>query len=740
MPGREDFWSIGYPLFGTAAYLTILVALGAIAWGLLQRYRVWRLGRPEPDLGSWGLRVRQGLRLLTLDVFAHRRFLHKDLYPGLMHFFLFWGVVFLFIATTVSMLEFNFHKYVRPVLGFDFPTAPFRAQTDWVWDIFGGLFSLIGVAMATYRRYVMRPGRMEPRRTNTLLDDALVLAFIWAILLSGFLLEGLRIASPAPDEPGADTLAQGAPPLGWLFSLPFGAMGEGAIEATYRSLWGLHVFLYAGALAYTAVRFSKFSHILVSPANVFLRRHAVRPKGALAPVTVRCAQCGHANPLVAQACQRCQGALELPTSGGATALPDLTWKALLDFDACTNCGRCQAQCPAWASGKPLSPRQLIQDMKDYMLARAPQLQAARRAGVEPPPPPRHMVHEAVTDEVVWSCTTCRACMEACPVFIEHIDHIVDMRRFLVLEESSMPETAQGALMSMEQRGHPWRGTQFTRTSWMEGLGVATLAERPEAEYLLWVGCTAALEQRSQAIARSMARLLKQAGVDFAVLGEEETCTGDPARRMGNEFLFQMLAQQNIETLTRYKVQKVLTLCPHCFNTLKNEYPQLGGRFEVQHYTQFVARLIQEGRLRPIKVVETSVAYHDSCYLGRHNDIYDEPRRIAQAIPGVTLVEMEPRCRQRGFCCGAGGGRMWMEETGQRVNRIRTDHFLETGAQTVGVSCPFCLQMLTEGIGAKGMAEQRQAKDLLELLAESVEGGDGAPIAVQREAGQQPADG
>lgn len=685
LPGRQEFWNIGYPLWGALVYLTLLVAAGSIAWGLYRRWRIWRLGKPNPDLGPWGQRLGRSLRMGFLDLFGHRRFLKKELYPGLMHFFLFWGAVFLLIATTLGAIEFNWHKYISRFTGIEFPTAYARTYTSFLWDIFGGLFVAVGVGMALVRRYILRPPRL-----NTILDDGVVLALIALLMLTGFLVEGLRWASERPEKVWME-------PIGLLFSLPFRGLTEGWTLALHKLFYALHTTLVAAAFVYAAVRFSKFTHILVSPANAVLR--SSRPLGALRPM----------------------GDLATLERFGAKDITDFTWKGLLDFDACTNCGRCQDQCPAWASGKPLSPRNLIQTLKAYMEERAPAILAAKAQGADPPPPQRRMVQDAVTEDVVWSCTTCRACMEACPVFIEHIDHIVDMRRYLVLEESSLPDTALQALQSMERRGHPWRGTTFTRTDWAKGLGVKTLAEDPEADVLLWVGCSAALEQRSQGMARAAARLLQRAGVHFAILGDEETCTGDPARRMGNEYLFQVLAQQNIQTFQRYGVKTVLTLCPHCFNTLKNEYPQLGWQGEVMHYTTFIASLIRQGKLRPLKPIATTLAYHDSCYLGRHNGIYDAPREIARSIPGVRLVEMEPRCRERGFCCGAGGGRMWMEETGQRVNRIRTDHFLATGAETVGVSCPFCLQMLTEGISAKGMGEQKKAKDLLELLADSVEG-------------------
>tara|TARA_B100000745_G_scaffold72324_1_gene43366 strand:- start:1932 stop:3020 length:1089 start_codon:yes stop_codon:yes gene_type:complete len=359
---------------------------------------------------------------------------------------------------------------------------------------------------------------------------------------------------------------------------------------------------------------------------------------------------------------------------------------------------------------------IVENLKDHMVAIGHQ-GARDPEHVEPTP----LFGGTISEEAVWDCLTCGACMEECPVVVEHVPTIMDMRRNLVLEESKIPETAMNALLNLEQRGHPWRGTQYSRTDWAEGLDVPTMAEKPDAEVLFWVGCTAALEQRSQAIARSMVKVLKAAGVDFAILGDEETCTGDPARRMGNEYLFQILAQQSIETLNNYQVKKIVTICPHCFNTMKNEYPQFGGTYEVLHYSQFVDGLIGEGKIKPIKMIESNVAYHDSCYLGRHNGVYDEPRNVVKSVPGLNLIEMEPHCRGQGFCCGAGGGHMWLEESGgTRVNHTRTDHFLGTGADTVAVSCPFCLQMLTEGIQAKGLEGEKQALDVLEILADSLE--------------------
>ena len=689
--GRVEFWNIGYPL-GAFVYITAAISIAAVVWGLYQRQRIWRLGGPNPDLGPWGQRLRSSAKVLLFDTLGHRRFLKRERLPGAMHFSIFWGMVVLFIATNVSALEFNAKKY----LGFESPTVHWSLQMELVWDLFGGLLLLVGLLIALYRRYIQRPPRL-----NTVLENGVFLGLIMAMVLTGFLLQSLRMAATEmePSSPLYHPEWARWSPVSYVIALALRGAGTSVyvMEVTHFALWWFHAALMSATFVYAAYRFRSLLHIFVSPVNVLLRSSVTRPKGALRPM----------------------GDLEQLETFGAQEMTQLTWKQLLDFDACTNCGRCQDQCPAWASGKPLSPRKLIQDAKAYMEQRAPAL--LRAGNGEPPPPEQSLVHDFVTPEVLWACTTCRACMEACPVHIEHIDTIVDMRRYLTLEEAQVPETAMSALASMEQRGHPWRGTQATRTDWIEGTGVTTMADDPDHEVLLWVGCTPALDPRSQGVAKAMASVLKVAGVKFRVLGNEETCTGDPARRMGNEYLFTQLVQQNIQTLDRYGVQRVLTLCPHCFNTLKNEYPQFGGHFQVQHYTEFVAELVRDGRIRPVRSVETSVAYHDSCYLGRHNDIYDPPREIAAAIPGLRLVEMGPdRSRHRGFCCGAGGGRMWMEEEGKRVNHIRTEHFLETGAQTVGVSCPFCLQMMEEGITAKEMRETHSAKDLLELLAESLQ--------------------
>ncbi|MDA1297846.1 MAG: (Fe-S)-binding protein [Chloroflexi bacterium] len=692
LDGRTDFWNIGYPLLGAVVYFVAPIALAAIVYGMYRRVRIWRTAGAYGEMGDHPARIREFLRYSAIDLFWHRKFRSRERYAGYMHFAIFWGFSVLLVATTVAAVEFNTEEY----LDWTFPTANFRLQTSLIWDVFGGGLAAVGLGMAAWRRYVIRPERL-----NTFADDGVVLLFLSGLLLTGFMIEGLRMGATELNPASAlyDTSAAAWSPVGWLFAkaLSGAGMTPAVMEDVHRVTWWSHAAIFTAGFVYTAVGFSKFSHIIISPLNSYFR--PLRASGALRPM----------------------GDLETLETFGAKDLPDLTWQQVLSFDACTNCGRCQSQCPAYAADTPLSPRKLIQDMRRYAEERAPALYLTPE-GQTPPEPARSMVHDAAGDDALWACTSCGSCVEACPVSINHIDMIVDMRRFLVLEEGSGPETALTAMQSIEQRGHPWTGTTLTRTGWMEGLDIPTLAEKPDAEVLFWVGCTGALVKRGVETTRAMVRVLKRAGVDFAVLGDEETCTGDPARRMGNEYLWQVQAEQNTKTFARYGVKKIVTTCPHCFNTIKNEYPQLGDSFEVEHYTAYVGRLLRDGRLKPGEGIVGSVSYHDSCYIARHNGMTEEPRYIMSQIPGLEVVEMS-RSKEKTFCCGAGGGRMWMEDTGKRVNHIRTEQFIETGAGTVAVSCPFCIQMMDEGISAKGVADDKNAVDLITLLDRATGGGE-----------------
>ena len=658
----------------------IATALVLLCSNYLLYYRVVRLVRQGNSVARFDHLWQRTSGAISI-VLGQRKVLQrvpKKDWAGIGHALIFWG----FLSFSLSYLIFIFVGSIWHA----FPETLLTATGVRVYSAYLDILAvvlLVMLAWALVRRWVVQPRRLSFDLTRNL-DSVIVVAMIAALMVSTLLTHGFFVASGGAG-PEAQVLVGGA--LGRWFNDV--GVSQGAANGLQGVFWWVHLGIILGFAIY--IPFSKHMHMIAAPLNAFFR--SLEPRGALASMD-----------------------LENAERFGAGRVQDFTWKQLLDGFACAVCGRCTDVCPANLTGKMLSPMHIVENLKDHMVAIGHQ-GARNPEHIEPTP----LIGQAIPEQAIWDCVSCGACMEECPVVVEHIPTIMDMRRFLVLEESKIPETGMNALLSMEQRGHPWRGTQFSRTDWAEGLDVPTIAENPGAEVLFWVGCTGALEQRSQGIARSMVKVLKSSGVDFAILGEEESCTGDPARRMGNEYLFQILAQQAIETLNRHKVTKIVTICPHCFNTMRNEYPKFGGDYQVLHYSQYVDELIKDGRVKPIKMVNTTMAYHDSCFLGRHNGVYDEPRNIAKAIPGLTLVEMEPRCRERGFCCGAGGGHMWIEESqGTRINHARTDHFLETDADTVGVSCPFCMQMMTEGIQAKGMDQTKQAKDVLELLAESLE--------------------
>ena len=605
---------------------------------------------------------------------------------GLSHIFVFWGFLSFFLSYALFIFADSVWSPFSETILTETGVRVFASYLDVV-----ALVILFSLTWAVLRRWMAKPHRLSFDLTRSP-DAIIIVSLISSLMVLTLLTEAFYTAEasylPASAvSPHADALVGGA--IGnWFVDMGLGLDAANALQGV---TWWLHLLVILGFSIY--IPFSKHMHMVAAPVNAFFR--SLKPRGALEAID-----------------------LETAEHFGAGRVQDFTWKELLDGYACAVCGRCTNSCPAHLTGKVLSPMHIVENLKDHLI----DVGSKVKAGVDPSPD-HPLIGGSIEEEALWDCVNCGACMEECPVAVEHVPTIVNMRRHLVLEESKIPETGMSALLSMEQRGHPWRGTTYSRTDWAQGLDVPLMADHPQAEVLLWVGCTAALEGRSQAIARSMAKVLKSAGVNFAILGEEERCTGDPARRMGNEYLFQVMAESNIAVLNTYQVKTILTLCPHCFNTMKNEYPQLGGDYEVLHYSQFLDRLIWDGKLKPIRMVEGKVAYHDSCFLGRHNGIYDEPRRVASAVPGLELVEMAPNCREQGFCCGAGGGHMWLEESrGTRINHMRTDHFLKTDADTVGVSCPFCLQMLTEGIEAKGLSGQKQAKDILELWAESL--GDG----------------
>jgi Fe-S oxidoreductase/nitrate reductase gamma subunit len=695
--------TLGIPFY---PLIVVAVAVAATLFWRRARYHlaVLRAGRPldrldQPLRRVWGF---------VVYVIGQKRLLQDPL-PGVMHAFIFWG----FVALLVTTGNYLTNGLVEAILAWPLGGVLWMLAVGLA-NLFIGLV-LVGVLYSLFRRIVLRPTRLALSR-----DAFVILGLILAVVTTELIGDALRFVAD-PDDPGR-TLAFLAGPLSVLLA----PIGPDAALACF----GLFAWLHIGfVLAFGAyLPFSKHLHILTSEPNVYFRN--LEPRGALRTMDLE------AEPPPGE---------ELVY--GAKTLQDLSWRHLLDGLSCTECGRCMEFCPASLTGKTLSPKHFMEGLRDQIVMAETALAAAASAqraakggagnGVEASDAALGLararaqdalslplVDNAIPEEAVWQCTTCGWCVEGCPVLIEHVDSIVEIRRNLVLEEASFPTELNAAFRNMENAGNPWGQPGSARLDWAKGLDVPVFGrdpmpapepradERPwrtiygmgrrDAPILYWVGCAGAFDDRNRRVVRAMAQLLRQAGVPFAVLGPQETCSGDPARRAGNEYLFQMLAQENVTTLTSARdvhgVQTVVASCPHCFNTIRNEYPQFGLRgLRVIHHTQLLDALVAEGRLVPSEHHAAVVAYHDACYLGRYNQVYDEGRRVVEAVPGTDLVEMELHHR-KGMCCGAGGARMWMEEReGQRINHRRVEHALATEADAIATACPYCLIMLRDGV-------------------------------------------
>jgi Fe-S oxidoreductase len=656
----------------------VVLGFGAFAWRTVLLVRLLRLGRPE-------YRLDQPLRHLRDELVIYlgqRKLLTRPYYVrGITHAFIFWG----FLVITYGSADL----LLRGILGWQLPGTE-TGLYAWSLDLFA-VAVLASILIAFFRRAVLRPSHMHIAP-----EGYVILGLIGFLMLTLLVFES---ASPIAfqEQFRGQQVVMLPPPIA-RFVTPLIPVGVGA--ALFAGAWWAHVVTILAFAAY--LPWTKHLHIVTTLPNVGFRKQT--PRGQLSLIED----------------------IENQETFGAATIRDFSWKQLLDGYTCTECGRCSDNCPALATGKPLDPQKIVLDIRDQLLREGPNLLALAKAGGAAgasgaakigPTSPAHWVESK--PEELWACTTCAACVEACPVTIEHIDKIVDMRRYLTLMEGAAPAEAQRAMTNIERAGNPWGEPRESRGEWAEGLGIPTLAEKPDAEYLYFVGCAGSYDRRNQRVAQALAKILKAANVSFAILGAAETCNGDPARRLGNEYLYQLQAQQNIEAFNSLNVRKVITSCPHCFNTIANEYPQLGGNYEVVHALPLVQELIADKRIAMTDGTTDVVAYHDPCYLGRHNGIYDEPRAVLDAIPGVERKEIAPHHRERGFCCGAGGGRMWMEEKmGQRVNHRRIEQLMmaNTGATKVASGCPYCLIMLEEGVGAKGIQEQVKAVDVLELVA------------------------
>jgi len=659
-----------------AFLIVFALAISTFLFNARRLYTYLKIGKPEDRFDNPAERLK---RVLTI-AFGQKKLL-REFVAGWMHFFIFWGFVILLTAILDAILEGLFGVNLSIIGGFYRYIAFFQ-------DLMG-LLVILSIIIALYRRYIQKPKRLQVEKTSKI-DATVILLLIFFIMLTMFGTYATQINLGNAEYYDLRFVSI-------RFASFLDGLGWDAQDLLHSIFWWAHILLVLGFLNY--LPFSKHLHIITSIPNVYLS--SLKPKGRLNPISFE--------------------NIENVEKFGALDVDDLTWKQIFDGYTCTECGRCTSACPANLTGKPLSPREIIVSIRKRTFEKAPILLNLKPQNEDVLG--KTLLFNYVTEDELWACTTCMACVQECPVMIEHVQTIIDMRRYLVLTESKFPSELSTTFRNLENNFTPWAFSHSTRGDWAQGLDIKTLAEDSNVEYLLWVGCAGSFDARYKKVAISVSKLLKISGVSFGILGNEEKCTGDPARRAGNEYLAQMLIQENIQTFSKYNVKKIITICPHCFNTLKNEYPDFGGNYEVYHHVQFLEKLLIEGRLKISKKLDARITYHDSCYLGRYNEIYDAPRDILGSINGVKLLEMK-RSRDRGLCCGAGGARMFMEEKiGKRINIERTEEALSLNPDTIASACPFCMTMLTDGVKAKEVADKVQVKDIAEILLEVVEGGE-----------------
>jgi len=666
---------------GAIFIVVLVIALAFFAWALNRRVQYVMLGRPESRFDRPLART-AGFFVL---VFGQKKLFKERV--GIIHFFIFWGFIVIAFGTLQIIAE-----GIHP--GFTFPWA--ESYTFLFIKDLLSLIVLAGLLVIAYIRYVVRKTRLEPSA-----EAGVILGLIFFLILSEFFYSGFTYAlDPTPASEGAFVATAIA---GWV-----GGLSDSALELGRTILWWIHVVLLLAFLVYIPI--SKHMHLIMCPVNEFMRN--LKPRGA---------------QIVA---------LDLENEDieefGVSKVQGFTKKQLLDVYACAECGRCQEHCPATQSGKALNPKLLMTKLKDHLDETGAALRQAGKAaaGAATESPEKALIGDVFSEDEIWACTTCYSCQEQCPVQNEHINKIIDMRRNLVLDLGEFPAEAQLACRNIEKNSNPWGVGNQNRANWAKELDVPVAGTGELGEYLYWVGCAGSFDDRNQKVSKAVVKLFREAGVTFSILGTKEKCCGDPARRIGNEYLFQSLAQENIATMNGLGVKKIVTQCPHCLNTIKNEYPAFGGDYEVIHHTQLLADLLKQGTLKlgspgggadGAQPLPARVAYHDSCYLGRYQQEYEAPRQVLKAVAGVTMLEAE-RNKNKSVCCGAGGGRMWMEEEPEhRVNEMRVGQLLEKDPEIIGVNCPYCLTMMEDGIGSKGKGESVKALDLAEILVARLPG-------------------
>lgn len=651
--------------------LFLLVALAAGAYSAMRFSVLFKLMKAHQGKVPPLDRVGERIAVTLVNVLGQKAVLQRP-WIGVAHATIFWG----FLIITIGTLE-QFATTIYSTAYFTFVGDPIYKAWLFLHDFFTTAI-IFALGYAAYRRYIVRPQGLGKSK-----DADFVLLFTFSLMVSILLMHAFGILS----GPGSHD-AQ------YLSSLPFSnlvaqlfvglSLSPEAAEMLHTLFKWVHMLLVLGFGIF--IPGSKHLHVVAAGPNTFLQK-LDRAKG-MKPINFE------------------DSSVE---QYGAAKVTDLSWKDVLDYYSCTECGRCQDLCPAFNTQKPLSPKALIKDLKENMYLNKPAILGGKLDTVTP------LIDTHVTEDVIWACTSCRACEIACPVFIEHTDKIYEARRNLVMMESKFPAEVQAVFKNMETNAAPWAFSASDRANWAEGLNVKTMAQDNNIDVLLWVGCAGSFDDRNKKVLRAFVGVLKKAEVRFAILGSEEKCTGDAARRIGNEYLFQTLAKENIETLNRYQVKKIVTACPHCFNTLKNEYKDFGGSYDVVHHSQFIAELISQGKIKPNRALDETVTFHDSCYMGRWNGVYSEPRSVISSIPSARLVEMEQH-HDQSMCCGAGGGRMWMEETlGKRINVTRTEQALNSRAGIIASSCPFCMTMLSDGLKTKEMTDKVKVLDIAELV-------------------------